>query len=211
MQQAARAGGTVEESVGEAIARHRVRSGMTQRQFAAKLTSAGMPVDASAVSRIEKGTRSIRLTEAMTIANVLNVDLDFLVDGVRSPAEELKKIQRDTDMFLSDMSESFMLFTSGMLHAKWLLENNPELVEVLHDDEHGPPTAPGDYLQWCARRISGLGAMRIEDFEVDLGVLTRTKEEAEQLVDVVTAWASSRIRVDPELQGTGHGEHSEEA
>lgn len=204
MQQSSKASRAIEESVGEAIAEYRTGKGVTQRQLAAKLTAAGMPVDASAVSRIEKGTRSIRLTEAITIANILDVDLDLLVDGVRTPEEELKKIRRNTDVFMSHLDETFMLFMSSLLEAKWLLEANPHLVDSLHDDELRAPSGPADYLRWCGERVQRL------EVDPDQEVLTRTQEEADELIGVALAWASNRIHADPELQETGNGKHPEE-
>lgn len=205
MQQSPKTNRTIETAVGEAIAEYRVVRGLTQRQFAEMLTAAGMPVDASAVSRIEKGTRSVRLTEAITIANILDVDLGLLVDGVRTPEEELKSIRRNADLFMTHLDGPFGLFTFGLLEAKWLLEDNPHLIQTLQDDELGTPTGPDDYLRWCAERVARIKV------DPDDEVLTRTEEEAAQLIGVVHAWASNRIHTDPEMKVTPHGEHSEEA
>jgi transcriptional regulator with XRE-family HTH domain len=203
MQQSSKTSRAIEESVGEAIAAYRAGRGVTQRQLAADLTAAGMPVDASAVSRIEKGTRSIRLTEAITIANILDVDLDLLVDGVRTPNEELKRVRRNTDVFMSHLDEPFMLFMSGVLETKWLLEANPQLVESLRDEEFGAPNGPSDYVRWCGERVARL------QVDPDSEVLTRTQEEASELLSLMLAWASNRVHADPDLQETANGKHPE--
>ena len=205
MQQSPKTTRTIETAVGEAIAEYRIVRGLTQRQFAEMLTAAGMPVDASAVSRIEKGTRSVRLTEAITIANILDVDLGLLVDGVRTPEEELKSIRRNADLFMTHLGGPFGLFMFGLLEAKWLLENNPHLIQTLQDEEIGTPSGPDDYLRWCAARVSRL------EVDPDEEVLTRTQQEADQLMAVVQAWAANRIFADADMQETPHGEHSEEA
>jgi transcriptional regulator with XRE-family HTH domain len=178
--------------------------GLTQRQFAAKLTDAGMVVDASAVSRIEKGTRSIRLVEAMVIANVLDVDVDFLVQGVRTPEQELKDIRRSTNLFMNQMDKPFALFAFGLMEAKWFLEDHPELLDQVTDDGAGELQSADGYLPWVAER------MRRLDVDEDDLVPTRTAREADQLVEVMIAWISRRIG--PEIFGEeDNGEHSEEA
>lgn len=163
-----------------------------------------MLVDASAVSRIEKGTRSIRLVEAMVIADVLDVDVDFLVQGVRTPEQELKDIRRSTNLFMSQLDKPFSLFAFGLMEAKWFLEAHPELVSQVVDEQAGELSAPDQYLPWVAER------MRTIDVDHDDLVPTRTTLEADQLVEVMIAWVSRRIG--PEIFEDGdNGEHSEEA
>lgn len=195
---------TTEESVGESITELRTLRGLTQRQFAAKLTEAGMVVDASAVSRIEKGTRSIRLVEAMVIADVLDVDVDFLVQGVRTPEQELKDIRRSTNLFMHQLDKPFSLFAFGLMEAKWFLEDHPELVSQMTDEHAGDLTSADDYLPWVAQRMRKLAV------EQDDLVPTRTTLEADQLVEVMIAWVSRRIG--PGVFGEDDdGKHSEEA
>jgi hypothetical protein len=132
------------------------------------------------------------------------VDLGLLVDEVRTPEEELKSIRRRADLFMNQLDGPFNLFIFGLLEAKWLLEDNPHLVESLRDDEHGHPTDPDDYLRWVAGRVAHI------EVDPDDEVLTRTQQEADELLGVVHSWASNRIRVDPDMQGAGNGEHPEE-
>jgi transcriptional regulator with XRE-family HTH domain len=49
---------------------------MSQRELADRLRELGMDVDASAVSRIEKGVRAIRLSEAEAIARVFGSPIE---------------------------------------------------------------------------------------------------------------------------------------
>lgn len=75
---------TVDARFGRAVSSARQARRLSQRDLAALLTGAGMPVDASAVSRIEAGTRSVRLREAETIAQALGMNLAALLIGDES-------------------------------------------------------------------------------------------------------------------------------
>lgn len=70
---------TIEQRFGQAVHEQRTLKGWSQREFAERLTDAGIAVDASAVSRIENGTRALRLVEAVVIADVLGQSLQTLL------------------------------------------------------------------------------------------------------------------------------------
>ncbi|GAA2748796.1 helix-turn-helix domain-containing protein [Amnibacterium kyonggiense] len=74
-------GPDVDGSFGSAVQAVRTQRGLSQRAFAEALGGHGLSVDASAISRIENGTRAVRLSEAVAIAKVLEVQLDFLLSG----------------------------------------------------------------------------------------------------------------------------------
>lgn len=84
---------TTEQAFGQAVHAHRVQKGWSQRELAERLESAGVGVDASAVSRIEKGTRAVRLSEAVILAQVLDVPLETLLvpPGRLNVIHELEK------------------------------------------------------------------------------------------------------------------------
>lgn len=65
--------------VGEALRQLREEAGLSQAEFAERLTGAGMPTHQQTVLKIEKGQRSLRMTEAVVIASVLRVELADLV------------------------------------------------------------------------------------------------------------------------------------
>ena len=103
---------SVEQDFGRRVNELRTQLGLSQKDLAGKLTDAGMPVDTSAVSRIEKGARALRLAEAITLARVLGVKLDRMVGA--------------------DEGESLVLETSGILtrfqrSKKLVLDHTREL------------------------------------------------------------------------------------
>lgn len=184
-QQTKKPGRSIEQVVGEQIASMRATRDMTQRSFAAALTDAGMPVDASAVSRIEKGTRSVRLAEAVIIADVLDVDLGFLMRGVLTPEMELKEIRVYTETSRRQAVRPVVDFLNGLTEAKQFLKENEGLLAMLGDD--GPASAD-EYVPWVAGRIDRLP---VEDF--DELCLVESAEDREQLLDLVNRWASKLI------------------
>lgn len=171
---------TPEELFGLAVSAYRSNKKLSQRDFAAKLTDRGMPVDASAVSRIEKGSRSVRLVEALTIAEVLEVDLDLLVSGARSPSQQFQSMRRRTNAALHNLQEPVAQAAFALWIVQDLVREHPELLATLEDEKHGRPTEPDAYLGWVAARAEGWTVLPEEYLTVD------TEEEAERIVDVIT-------------------------
>jgi transcriptional regulator with XRE-family HTH domain len=199
---------TPEEAFGRAVGSFRTVMQMSQRDFAAKLTERGMPVDASAVSRIEKGSRSVRLVEAITIAEVLQVDLDFLVSGAKSPLQQFQTMRRRTDMALQGLVEPIVEVGYSLWEVYFHLQNHPELLETLEDKVLGRPKSLGEYLEWVAGR-----AERWEVPEEDY-IIMDSEEEAEQMIAIITRLARMHIGTEkefPDIEGGDDGEHSEEA
>lgn len=68
--------------IGQAIQRRRVERGLSQEDVAALLNSEGIEISQVTLSKLEAGTRPVRLTEAGVIARVLGSDVsDFLHPG----------------------------------------------------------------------------------------------------------------------------------
>lgn len=177
---------SIEEVVGGSIAAMRGMRDLTQRDFAAKLTEAGMPVDASAVSRIEKGTRSVRLAEAVVIASVLDVDLGFLMRGILTPEQELKEARRFIDISRQAAVEPVLDFIRSLVEARRLLEANPALLATLGENPEDVPTSPSDYIPWVAARIEKLA---ITDY------VEAAPDEASQALELVLRWLMLHIHV----------------
>ncbi|MCZ4535555.1 helix-turn-helix transcriptional regulator [Gordonia terrae] len=59
------------KSFGETVAAHRKKLGWKQADLIAALAERGVILDSSAITRIEKGEREPRLTEALTLSEVL--------------------------------------------------------------------------------------------------------------------------------------------
>lgn len=177
---------------------------LSQRDFAEKLTAKGMPVDASAVSRIEKGTRSVRLTEALTIAEVLDVDLDWLVSGSKTPAQELRAMRRDADRNLRLLIEPVNAVAWSLVEVSEHLNRYPELLAELSDEKLGTPSSAGEYLGWVARRI-GHWPVDLDDY-VDVA----SQDRADQIIEVITSLARHHVGLSRE-ESDLNGEHQEEA
>lgn len=144
---------TTEERFGEAVSIWRKGQQLSQRKFAEALSAKGMPVDASAVSRIEKGTRSVRLVEAMTIAEVLGVELDFLISGARTPSQELQHYRSLLDHSFRPLRDEVRRSAEIMDEIYSLLTERPELLGDLKDEEAGSPESVEAYFEWVAHRI----------------------------------------------------------
>lgn len=56
--------------------------GLTQEALAEAMKSSGLPLHATAIHRIENGTRHVRLSEARALANAVGATLDELTTGV---------------------------------------------------------------------------------------------------------------------------------
>lgn len=70
-----------EQKFGQVMRALRTRAGFTQSQMAEQLLAFGIKVDTSAVTRMEKGTRGVRLNEAVAVARILCVSLPDILDG----------------------------------------------------------------------------------------------------------------------------------
>lgn len=225
MQQPSEPTQTVEQSFGAEVNRFRTMQGMSQRAFAQKLSDQGMPVDASAVSRIESGARSVRLSEAMTIADVLEVDLDLLVEGSRTPSQEFKSLRRLADNSMNVLEGDAIEFIEAFKDANRYLQRHPELLADITDDDMGSPSSPDEYLDWIGRRME-----RNRERSLDHAI-AGDREEAQHLNHLLTRFvaqcaitqdefdqksatiaARTRDAAASNLGGEeGDGEHSEEA
>lgn len=82
------------ESFGRNLRAAREQKGWSQRELAAALQTRGVKLDPSAVTRIERGTREVKLREAATMANCLNVDLnELLIPQINDPLSRALQIR----------------------------------------------------------------------------------------------------------------------
>ena len=65
---------------GEVIRRERERAGLSQEQLAAKLQLTGVNLNQKAISRIETGERVVADYELLTLAKVLGVTINCLLN-----------------------------------------------------------------------------------------------------------------------------------
>lgn len=91
----------IDQDFGQLVKKRREELKLSQRDFAARLNSAGMVADAPAISRIENGARSVRLPEAMAIATALDTQLVDLL-GLRAFQSRAESLQAQIDAVLSE-------------------------------------------------------------------------------------------------------------
>lgn len=83
----------LDQRFGASMKALRIERGWSQRDLASQLINKRMPVDASAVSRMESGARSLRLSEAGLVAEALGVTVsDMLSDGVEQAAMNINSV-----------------------------------------------------------------------------------------------------------------------
>lgn len=66
---------------GKQVSKYRKKMGKSQRQLADALQLAGLDVDKNVIQRIEAGKRFVTDIELVSIAKVLNVLVDALLQG----------------------------------------------------------------------------------------------------------------------------------
>lgn len=192
----------VEQTFGAEVARLRSLLDMSQRAFATKLTERGMAVDASAVSRIESGARALRLSEALIISDVLNVDIDMLISGARTDAQEFRSIRRLADLTMGQLQDAALDFLAAFSNVSDFLNEHPELLVELEDENVGKPETPRDYLKWVGQRMENLKE-RHDQFRV----VVEDEAEAEALNKLIRDYVSGFVTVRED--GQADGEHTE--
>lgn len=75
---------SVGRQFGDMMRTHREERGLSQRQLAEHLQAVGLHLDPSAITRIERGTREVKLTEALLISQYLEFPLDYIASTPES-------------------------------------------------------------------------------------------------------------------------------
>ncbi|BCW59593.1 helix-turn-helix transcriptional regulator [Arthrobacter sp. StoSoilB20] len=195
-------GPTVEQTFGAEVARLRSLNDMSQRAFAKKLTDRGMAIDASAVSRIESGSRALRLNEALIISDVLNVDIDLLISGARTEKQEFRTRRRYANLMMGQLSDAALDFLAAFGHVNDYLQAHPELLVELDDDNLGRPANADEYLDWVGSRMEQINAR--PDTEV---VVAKNQAEADALKDLIRRFVTGLVSVGEDE--VSDGEHPE--
>ncbi|MCF6386522.1 helix-turn-helix domain-containing protein [Mycobacterium sp. MBM] len=111
----------VENDFGMRVRETRTIRGMTQRQLAD-----AVGLDASAISRLEQGSRAIRLGEAALIADALKTDVKQLVYGDSSddPRLELYSAHDELEHATAQLRDATRAAEVSLDHLKTALENS---------------------------------------------------------------------------------------
>lgn len=117
---------------GDNVRRARAVKGWSQRRLAEALDIRGVKLDPSAVTRIERGAREVKLREAAAIAQCLGVDIQELITPAgREPlAVILQTLKSATDRMQAGRS-ALAEMASYLRAVEALLSQYPELVEDL--------------------------------------------------------------------------------
>lgn len=138
----------------EASFGEKVRSARRKRRWTQRELGAMVNLDASAISRLEAGTRAIRLGEASQIARALNEGLDELVFGEGpSPHAQLEVVRSETNELMTKVHYTAVDVVRRFVRIIDLLEKHDELFEDLSNFAgDGRPTSIDEYLERVAER-----------------------------------------------------------
>ncbi|MGK0715126.1 helix-turn-helix domain-containing protein [Leucobacter sp. W1153] len=208
---------TPEVAFGQVTSVYRKRREMSQKDLAEKLTELGMKVDASAVSRLESGGRTLKLWEAFKVAEALDVSLDTLLSFASTPASILRDARDRLDASWHGVRSEVVGFLHNLAEVKDHLAHHPELLAGLKDKEFGTPKSSEEYVDWVLKRLVRVSAELKADGEIDYGntFMVSSEDERRASVELIMAMVSTFVDIgeypDDELTESDDGEHSEEA
>jgi len=144
----------IENRFGEEVLKTRRVQRLSQKDLAEGLSQRGLALDASAISRIEKGSRAIRLSEAAVIADALGFSLSD-VEHPRDPLEDSARIRQTIEASLSAAFQASLQVADAFEDMIWLLEREPQVLESLVDGEGSAPGSLAEYAASIERRWRG--------------------------------------------------------
>lgn len=151
---------------GVAVAKARSAHGWSQRVLADRLSQRGLRVDATAVSRIESGSRSLKLGDAIKVADALDVELDALVTRSRSPLDQWFALQRASDRALAALEVPLAHLVQHILTMIDYAAANPD-VPINHYSR--PEDLQDSMLFEATHDVRGFDILRnIDEEETDL-------------------------------------------
>ncbi|TFD80532.1 helix-turn-helix domain-containing protein [Cryobacterium psychrophilum] len=146
----------IENRFGETVLEERRIQHISQKVLAGVLSDRGFSLDASAISRIEKGTRAIRLSEAAIIADVLGFSLAD-VENPRDPKDDFARHRESFDAALTETYDAAMKVASIIWDMDGLLDRHPDLLKPVEPWNEPGPTGITQYVEkigadWLERR-----------------------------------------------------------
>lgn len=171
-----------------------------------------MPVDASAVSRIENGSRSVRIAEASVVADVLDVAITDLLHFSMTPTQVFKSERSRADVALHRAQNSIVEAAFGLANLMEMVEEDPRLLESLSDKEMGQPADEVEYLKWIKSRVQ-----RWEVTEEDVVVFPSegTRQGAVEIItalaDMMMVSSDGKLTIITNADGEPVGEHPEDS
>ena len=147
----------IEKRFGETVLEERRVSRISQKVLAGALSARGLALDASAISRIEKGTRAIRLSEAAIIADVLGFSLAD-VQTPRDPKEDFARHRKSFDAALSETHDAAEKVAMAVWEMDGVLYRHPDVLNPVEPWDEPAPSGMTQYVEkigaeWFAGRI----------------------------------------------------------
>lgn len=170
---------------GQTVARYRAGYGLSQKAFADLLTRNGMPVDASAVSRLESGKRAVPLAELYVIADTLRIAPKHLLPPRSNPKLELSFARSAADRAWQAMGINASSLLGHVSDIVDRLNKNPELMADLISFDGQLLEAPESYLEWVADQVDDALERKMlnHEFNPDDRAFVASKEEKERYLD----------------------------
>jgi transcriptional regulator with XRE-family HTH domain len=175
---------TAEQRFGSMVLSSRQALGMSQKDVSTLLANEGLTLDNSAVSRIEKGARALRLGEAIAIARALGFSLADFEDAV-PPADDFKRREERVDNALRAAHQSLILAADEMNGLTFVAELYPEVLVGLPSLE--PVTNAQDLLRWKVREWKDNMVLNA------IGAQFETKELRDGVLEVLSTVATSAV------------------
>jgi transcriptional regulator with XRE-family HTH domain len=192
----------MEQLFGERVRELRLERDLSQRELAERLV--GLNLDPTAITRIEKGRRALRLGEALAIAAALDTSVERILNEIGDPAARARDLRERADKDMRDAEFHMWGFLRTLQLVRNALRTSPHAV---------PGTDPDNYYQWVLSRVrrnkekAGLSD-RVHLYE-------SVEKDAETLQTIANTLISDLLIVGEEPpweeEGEEDGEHSEEA
>lgn len=181
----------IESKVGASIAELRKKRKLTQKKFAELLTDLGMPVDASAVSRMEKGERALRISECLLVAECLEVELSSLLGRMMTPKQRLQEGLVAEEIHRSKMGSAAWDWLVAITDIQYALERRPELATEVGLGLKNS----GDYLNALAKHLSEQEYYHYH-FGDEAYIYAKNESDRQEMLNVVASYFAARIVVD---------------
>ncbi|MFJ4220625.1 helix-turn-helix domain-containing protein [Curtobacterium luteum] len=142
--------------------------GVSQKELSDALAKEGLILDNSAISRIEKGTRALRLSEAIVLARVLRFSLAEFEEAV-PPAEDFARRRKSTDDALEIAHRALTVAADELSGLAFVVEGHPEVLrDVTFDDQPAGAVELMDFLvqKWHSNFMHNALGTRFESEEL---------------------------------------------
>lgn len=123
---------------------------ITQKQLAERLREAGWSIDPTALTRIENGTRSVRVAQLQLLATALAVSVDELLrDDIRALEDLRDVVHRSLMRARLDLIEGLKAVDDVVNHASAFGGS-----DALKQTGIPDPLEPEDYPAWVRDRVA---------------------------------------------------------